>query len=354
MADAEVLELDRLAGFPHPRETNVLFGQDEAERVLLEAYRSGRMPHAWLIGGHEGVGKATLAYRAAKFILSHPDPFSEDVQSAKSLACDPNTPVIHRIIAQAHPDLMIVRREIDPKKKTIPTLISVDLVREALRFFGSTSGEGGWRIAIVDVADDLNRNGANALLKMIEEPPERSIIFLLANHPARQLPTIRSRCRKLMLNPLAVEIVEAILSGNAASGSPDLLRKAAELSEGSIRNAMQFLDTKLLSLGEKVTGILNRLPDLNRQAVAQLADSLTGRDQDQSFDLVVTFVTDWIVAECGQRAGEGASILAPLAEVWEKGTRSARDVDRFNLDRRPFVISLFADLAEAVRLSRAA
>ena len=145
MADAEVLELDRLAGFPHPRETNGLFGQDEAERVLLEAYRSGRMPHAWLIGGPEGVGKATLAYRAAKFILSHPDPFSEDVQSAKSLACDPNTPVIHRIIAQAHPDLMIVRREIDPKKKTIPTLIAVDLVREALRFFGSTSGEGGWR-----------------------------------------------------------------------------------------------------------------------------------------------------------------------------------------------------------------
>ena len=156
MADAEVLELDRLAGFPHPRETNALFGQDEAERVLLEAYRSGRMPHAWLIGGPEGVGKATLAYRAAKFILSHPDPFSEDVQSAKSLACDPNTPVIHRITAQAHPDLMIVRREIDPKDKRIPTVTRVKLVRNALEFFGFTSGEGGWRIAIVDVAENLN------------------------------------------------------------------------------------------------------------------------------------------------------------------------------------------------------
>ena len=207
MADGDVQELDRLGGFPHPRETRDLFGQDAAERILLDAYRSGRMPHAWLIGGPEGVGKATLAYRAAKFILSNPDPLSGAVQGAKSLAINPNTPVVHRILAQAHPDLMVVRREIDPKKKTIPTLIAVDLVREALRFFGSTSGEGGWRIAIVDVADDLNRNGANALLKMIEEPPERSIIFLLANHPARQLPTLRSRCRKLMLNPLAVDIV---------------------------------------------------------------------------------------------------------------------------------------------------
>ena len=185
-------EADRLDGVAHPREADALIGQDAAESAFLDAYRGGRFPHAWILGGPEGVGKATFAYRAARFVLAHPDPTSAAVARAASLAVPHDHPSAQRVRAQAHTSLFVVRRQVSADKATMPTRIPVDLVRKAVTsFFGSTAGEGGWRVCIVDHAEDLNVQGANALLKMVEEPPPRCLFLIVSHLPGRLLPHAR-------------------------------------------------------------------------------------------------------------------------------------------------------------------
>ena len=205
---------------PLPRETSVLFGHAAAEQALLTAYKSGRVPHAWLIGGEPGIGKATLAYRFARFVLAHPDPQAPDVQTADSLAVDPEHPLARRIAAQAQGDLLSLERITNEQTGKLYTVIRVDDVRRTVAFFGSTAGEGGWRIAIVDAVDDLAREGANALLKVLEEPPARALLLLVSHAPGRELPTIRSRCRRLLLRPLSPDDVARAVAV-ATGGQPD-------------------------------------------------------------------------------------------------------------------------------------
>src|SRR5205814_7203908 len=164
-------------------------------------------PHSWLIGGPVGIGKATLAYRMARFVLAHPDPRAPLVQTATSLAVDGDHPVARRIAAQAQGDLLVLERTINEKTGKLYQDIRVEDVRRTVGFFGSTPGEGGWRVAIVDSVDELNPSGANALLKVLEEPPRRAVLLLVNHSAARVLPTIRSRCRLLALRPLSAEDV---------------------------------------------------------------------------------------------------------------------------------------------------
>jgi DNA polymerase-3 subunit delta' len=203
-----------------PRGTAVLYGHGEAEGALLDAYRGGRLPHAWLISGPAGIGKATLAYRMARFVLAHPDPRAPRVTGAQSLAIDADHPVARRIAAQAQGDLLVLERTINEKTGKLRQDIQVDDVRRTVGFFGSTAGEGGWRVAIVDSVDELNPAGANALLKVLEEPPRRALLLLVSHSAGRVLPTIRSRCRLLVLRPLAAGDVAAA-AANATGRTAD-------------------------------------------------------------------------------------------------------------------------------------
>ncbi len=195
-------ESDRFAPAPHPRDTHVLFGHETAEAEFLDAWRAGRLPHAWILGGPQGIGKATLAWRMARFLAAHPDPSTPLAQQAKDLGLDPAHPVARKISALSFGDLALLRREWNEKTKKHFTRIGVDEVRRAIHIFEQAAGEGGWRMVIVDSADDLNPNSANALLKMIEEPPPRSLFLIVAHQPGRILPTITSRCRRLILKGL--------------------------------------------------------------------------------------------------------------------------------------------------------
>src|SRR3981189_820137 len=216
---------------PVPRETTVLFGHDSAERAFLAVYRSGRVPHAWLIGGEPGIGKATLAYRIARFVLARPDP--SRASTADTLALDPAHRTVRRVAVNAHPDLLALERTPGDSGK-MRTVITVEQVRRLTTFFGSTAGEGGGGVCIVDSADELKYpEGSNALLKMLEEPPPRSLFLLVSHAPGRLLPTIRSRCRRLSLRPLdEAEVAEAAAS---ALGDTDeaTLRPAAGAAAGS-------------------------------------------------------------------------------------------------------------------------
>ena len=348
-------ESDRFLDAPHPRETQKIFGHDRAQTQILDAYRAGRLPQAWIIGGREGIGKASLAWQFARFVLANPDPSKPAVQTASDLSVDPQHPAAKRIAALSHGDLLLTRREWDPKTKKHFTRIRAEDVRRLIDLFRQASGEGGWRVAILDSADDLNKESANALLKLIEEPPARSLFLLIAHRPADILPTIRSRARMLTLDPLTdTDVVGAL----KAAGEPWAQMKSGDLdaaahrAQGSVREAMKLLDGAGLALAHRLDGLLAHLPEVDWLAVHDLADTLTGREGREDFETTLTAVFDWIDATVRASAGEGAARLAPYAEVWEKIAASARETEAFNLDRRPLILSIFADLAAATRAAR--
>src|SRR5947208_5518073 len=258
----------------HPRETSILAGHREAEAALLNAYRSGRIPHAWLIGGPQGIGKATLAYRMARFVLAHRNPTASDVQHAETLSVDPSDPVARHIAAGAHGGLLTLERSLNDKG-VMRTVITVDETRETISFFGSTAAIDGWRVCIVDTVDELNPNAANALLKIVEEPPQQSLFLLVSHAPARVLPTIQSRCRKLALRPLVTaDVIRAVAqAANLAIDDP-ALAEAAEASEGSVSRALTLLGGDALKLQQRTAALLATLPRVDPRELHALGESL--------------------------------------------------------------------------------
>jgi DNA polymerase III subunit delta' len=332
---------------PHPRETTALFGHAEAEQTLLDAYRSGRIPHAWLFGGPAGIGKATLAYRMARFVLANPDPASAAVRKAKSLALPNDDRTLRRIAAQGHPDLLVLERVVNEKTGKLYTVIRVDDVRRTVPFFGSTAGEGGWRVAIVDTADELQYpQAANALLKILEEPPPNALLLLISHAPARLLPTIRSRCRRLTLRPLSpsdVASAAALALGRDAKDGE--LREASALAEGSVGRALTLLEGPALALRKRVVDLLERLPAVDPQALHALGDALGGYEP-QRLASFIDAVNEWLAARLACASRER---MLRIAEAWDKVNQAARDADEYNLERKPLVFSVFGWLSEAAR-----
>jgi DNA polymerase-3 subunit delta' len=334
-----------------PRETSVLFGHREAENALLSAYRGGRIPHAWLIGGPQGIGKATLAFRMARFVLSHRDPASAEVQRAETLWIDPAAPTARQVATGAHGGLLTLERTANDKG-VLRTVITVDETRETITFFGSTAAAEGWRVCIVDTVDELNPNAANALLKILEEPPQRSLFLLVSHAPARVLATIQSRCRKLRLRALdTAEVVQAASEATGLAPSDPALNEAAEASEGSVGRALTLMGGDQLKLIERTAALLANLPSLDPRELHALSDSL-GISDRAALAAFVDSVERWVSERLRQGASRGdASLprLAQLAEVWEKISRAARDTESYNLERKPLVFSVFGMLAEATR-----
>lgn len=331
-----------------PRATNALFGHAEAERALLDAYKTGRVPHAWLIGGPPGIGKATLAYRFARFVLAHPDPRAPAVQNAQSLSVDPAHPVAHRIAARAQGDLLVLERVLNEQTGKLYTVIRVDDVRRTVSFFGSTAGEGGWRIAIVDAVDDLQREGANALLKVLEEPPARTLLLLVSHAPGRVLATLRSRCRRLLLRPLGQEdVVRAVAEATGRGADEPELQEAAMASGGSVARARALLDGAALGLRQRVLDLIAQLPNPDPRALHALGDALGGTDP-QTLETFMDLVNGWLSAQLAD-TGQAKLRMARVAETWDTVNRAARDVEAYNLERKPLVFSVFGALSEAAR-----
>jgi DNA polymerase-3 subunit delta' len=332
-----------------PRQTGVLFGHGEAERALLEAYQSTRMPHAWLIGGSPGIGKATLAYRLARFLLAHSDPKSPAVQAATSLAVDPDNPVARRIAAQAQGDLLVLERTINEQTGKLYTVIRVDDVRRSVAFFGSTAGEGGWRIAIVDAVDDLQREGANALLKVLEEPPARTLLLLVSHAPGRELPTIRSRCRRLLLRALdTTDVRRAVAAATGRDAGEPEVEQASAAAEGSVGRALRFLDGPALALRQRVLDLFAQLPNPDPRALHALGDALSG-NEPQTLAALIDMVNGWLSAQLKTTA-QAPARMAKTARTFEQVNRAARDVEAYNLERKPLVFAIFGLLAETARV----
>src|SRR6266700_4119638 len=333
----------------HPRETTALSGHRDAETALLNAYRSGRIPHAWLIGGAQGIGKATLAYRMARFVLTHPNPLAPSVQRAETLAVDPADHVARQVTNGAHGGLLVLERSLNDRG-VMRTVITVDETRETISFFGSTAAVDGWRVCIVDTFDELNPNAANALLKILEEPPQRSLFLLISHAPARLLATILSRCRKLPLRPLATaDVVRAAAQAANITSDDPALAEAAEAAEGSVARALTLLGGDALKLQQRTAALLATLPRVDPRELHALGDALGGSDR-VALAAFIDSVDRWVIQRLrADDANANLPRLARLAEVWEKINRVARDTAEYNLERKPLVFSVFGLLAEATR-----
>jgi len=351
---------------PHPRRTADLVGHEEAERVLLGAWNSGRLPHAWLIAGPPGIGKATLAYRFARFALAGGGE-GRLFGAPDTMALDPAHPVFHRVASGGHADLMALERTFteeemkkDPEeRKRKRDIITVDQVREAGHFLRLTPAEGGWRVIIVDAADELNPQAANALLKSLEEPSPRSLILLVCHAPGRLLPTIRSRCCRLALAPLTESAVASLL----ARLMPEMVEAdraaLASLAEGSIGRALTLAGEGGIEIGREIDALLAALPRIDPEKLHRFADSVSRQGADQAWRTASSLLR-WRLSRAIGEAARGRTTelsrrlvaLAPLdrwIEVWDKVSRLVAQADGLHLDRKQVILGAFFAMERAAR-----
>ncbi|MDA1090465.1 MAG: DNA polymerase III subunit delta' [Proteobacteria bacterium] len=372
-------------GAPPPVANPDLIGHDEAEATLKQAFACGRLAHAWLLSGPRGIGKATLAYRFARYVLAHGGPDAGPIAGPEtgpdtgqglfgdgldlpenkpdSLYIAPEHPVFRRVKSGGHSDLKVVIRTINDKTDKMRTEIVVEDVRSVNDFFHHTAGEGGWRVVVVDCADEMNTIAANALLKVLEEPPPRGLLLLVSHNPGRLLPTIRSRCRKLVLHALPEDRVASLIS----TYRPDLddgdVSVLAHLADGSPGRALALADKGGLGLYRDMMGLLETLPRLDVGALHAFGGKLGKTGADEAFHTVSGLLQWWLsrlilAAAGGPMEGAEEALMKRLAgaasldrwfEVWEKINRLLAKTDPINLSRKQVVLNVFLSLQSAVQ-----
>jgi DNA polymerase III subunit delta' len=363
---APVEEPDRLEGFSAPREVDRLFGHDEAIAEFRAALASGRLHHAWLIVGPEGIGKATLTYHLAREVLARRE------EGCEQGAITTDHPVFRKVAGLGHPNLLLIRRSWNDKTKCYSQWISVDEVRRLLSFLGHSAGETGWRVVIVDRADDLNPNAANALLKALEEPPLRTLFLLVASAEGRIPVTIRSRCRTLRVTALGTadleKAVRAALERDDHEVDAKTLSTALSLSEGSVRRALELATGEGIALYRDIVAAFSRLPELDAQAAHKLAERLGGFGGDSDrLDLFLSLLLGLMERLIRTAAnGEGAigeeevlarrllhrATLPQWVDAWEAIGQAKVDAANLNLDRSLLVLETFYRLQQAARGSQ--
>ncbi|MEJ6401537.1 DNA polymerase III subunit delta' [Yoonia sp. 2307UL14-13] len=362
MSDDAIPEPDRIDGAPHPRETVILYGQDQAQRDFLDAHASGRLHSGWLITGPRGVGKATLAWKIAAFLLSG----AEGNLLDPTLDIPPDHPDARLIQSGAHPRLALIRRPWDDKTKKLKADITVDAVRSLKTFFQMSAADGGHRVVIVDAADELNRNAANAILKELEEPPANTTLLLIAHQPSRLLPTIRSRCRVLRCQTLIPDDLQKALTqaGNAAENSESL----ATLAGGSAGDAIRLLNHDGLPLYAEIVKLMGSLPIIDRPAALKLADSCAGRTADTRFGLTLDLIDMFLsrtaraglIGEPGAQGAPGeARLLARLspddraarawAQVQQDLSNRSRHGRAVNLDPAALILDMLFKIEQTAQ-----
>ncbi|HEY9233512.1 MULTISPECIES: DNA polymerase III subunit delta' [Phenylobacterium] len=327
---------------PHPREVFDLIGHQAAEAAFEEARGRGRLHHAWLLTGTEGVGKATFAYRAARRLLGAPLEPAYGV-----LGSSPEHPVSRQIIARSHPDLMVLERigEDGKVRKTIP----VDEARKLTDFFSKSPASAPHRVAIIDAADDLNVNAANAVLKTLEEPPPRGVILLVSHSPGGLLPTIRSRCRRLTFGALPEEEVVAFVSSRTTANEEDAIR-LARMSKGAPGKALALALAGAVGVDDAAKELLQSMPAIDEALAQALADRFRGGEGAAQFNLLFERLAERVHAHVVRLAAEGYGGLDRWASAWEMLQRLPREVEAVNLDRAD---AFFTALAELRALTRA-
>lgn len=316
MNEDDLPEADRAEGAPHPRMTPVIFGQQAAEDTVLTALNEGRRHHAWLLTGPRGVGKASFAWRMARYLRTEEDDagpglFGEAAPPG-SLDVSPDHPVAHRMAALADPGTLLIRRAWDHDRKRLKAQITVEEVRKLNSFFGLSATDGGARVVIVDSADEMNPSAANALLKVLEEPPAKAVLLLTSHQPARLLPTIRSRCRTLRFAPLGPQDLTAALA-QAGIDAPDA-PALAELAGGSAGDALRLITGDGLAIYGDLVKLLGTAPQMDRQAARAFAEAASARGAETRLALSIDLFNLALVRLARAAAGHSPAVDAARGE----------------------------------------
>lgn len=370
-ASADPAELEKLEwphAWPPPWRNDRLVGHEPAEKTMLAAQQIGRLHHAWLLTGPRGIGKATLAWRFARFLLAGQQG-GLFATAPNGLGVAPEAPGRALVDARSHPDLFHLRRTLNPDTGRIRGDISIDDVRDLGDFMHMTPAMGDWRVAIVDSADEMNRNSANAVLKVLEEPPPRAVLLIVAHAPGRLLPTIRSRCRRLALHPLPETDVIRLLGDYAPDTPAEEREPLARLAEGSIGRALELARAGSLALYRDMVDVLATLPDLDMPRLHGFAERFAKRGEEANADWrSLNYLFDgWLKALARhaavggeaapvvpQESGLHAKLLAAARldrwmEAWEKVAHLMSRADAVNLDRKQTVLGSFLVLQSAMR-----
>jgi DNA polymerase-3 subunit delta' len=338
---------------PAPRANPDLQGHEAAESALRRQFEAGRLPHALLLSGPRGIGKATLAFRLARFVLT-------GEAAGEGLAIPPESGVFRRVASGGHADLLTVERGYDPRRRRLRGEIVVDDAREIGGFLRLTPAEGGWRVVVVDGADEMNRNAANALLKVLEEPPRRALLLLVAHSPGRLLPTIRSRCRRLPLRPLPPDLVRGLLSRYRPDLPDELAAALTTLSAGSIGRALDLAASGGVELHDQVLALLSRDGGIDPQALHGFADRLARGDGEEAYRAVEELLAQLLarLASAAARDDADNAVLRRLAgraparrwaELREEIGQSFLRTDALNLDKKQTILGAFFAIAGAAR-----
>lgn len=346
---ADTPEVDALPGVPLPHERTRLIGHKTTEQALLDTYRSERLHHAWILGGPKGIGKATLAFRFAKFVIAHGDRFGPQTSQATDLSVPADHPVCRQVTAGGHPNILHLRRPWDDRGKRFKSDLPVDEVRKTVSFFGTTASARAWRLCIVDSADDMNASSANALLKILEEPPERCLFLVLSHAPGRLLPTIRSRCRRLDMTPLSeAELADGLQElAVDAPGSPEDLREITRTAEGSLRSALTLLSGDGLQIAKGLRQLASHPGQLDLGAVHALADLVAVRGQSDNWESFEHILEAWLHDRMRQDLRTGVRAAYRFVELRDRTLKAIRDADALNLDRKQVVLDFFFALKAA-------
>ena len=370
-----------------PMAESDLRDHEVAERKLLESWSSGRLHHAWLICGPSGIGKATLACRFARFLLAQgasaarvvedpgpslfgdmmPMPVQPVASAPTSLYVAPGNPIFHRIAMRGHADLYTVTLGYDVKRGRERKVIVVDDVRDIRNFISLTPAENGYRVVIIDGAEDMNKNAANALLKMLEEPPPRTVFLLVSHAPGRLLPTIRSRCRTLPLHPLRDDTLTALLTRHRPDLPPDEAAALLRIADGSIGRALRYAEEGGVALYGEMIRLLMPLPEIDVGALHTFGEKLARPNGIAAYNLFGELLAWWLVrmvrgAASGTATPEivtgeqglmqrlaRARSLDQWAEVWEKIAHLFARAASVNLDRKQTVLSAMLTLQTSAR-----
>src|SRR5712692_7837318 len=318
---------------PTPRANPDLLGHEAAEQALRRLFEAGRLPHALLLSGPRGIGKATLAFRLARFVLANgagegaqAGLFGAPEPDAGGLAIPPDSGVFRRAAAGGHADLLTVEREYDPRRRRLRGEIIVDDTREIAAFLRLTPAEGGWRVVIVDGADEMNRNAANALLKILEEPPRRALLLLVTHSPGRLLPTIRSRCRRFPLMAPARSVLMQLLGLYRPELAKAEAEALAELSEGSIGRALELAGAGGLAIYRSLLDMLLQMPRMDIAQLYTFTDKVARSEAEDSYRAAEMLLSQFLarmVARATRRQFEDEGFLAGEREVMQRLTARA-------------------------------
>ncbi|MCO5065916.1 MAG: DNA polymerase III subunit delta' [Rhizobiaceae bacterium] len=336
---------DTLSGIPEPSETANLVGHVEAQHMLLAAQRAGRLPHAILLAGPQGIGKATFAFAFARHLLSPAAPPDNGLFNTVG----PETPLFRQIASGAHPAVLHLTRPANDRTKGFKTVLSVDEIRRIGRFLSLTSGDGSWRIVIVDPADDMRAAAANALLKNLEEPPARTIFILIAHSPGALLPTIRSRCQVLRLSPLDDGALRQVL-GNVGELPDEEPVRAALVARagGSARSAIVLQQYG----GVEIATALDRLATGPTDIAAshRLADAVSGRDNAIQLDVFNERALELLAGAASDAAQAGDTGRAKkLSDAWHLARIAISETATYNLDQKQHALTMISRLNNVLR-----